>query len=78
MMQSQSEVQLIILDDENYALQNSAATATFKEFFGRGETSQLTEADLSAKKALVRASDIINYQFTSGMFTACSIISSDT
>jgi long-subunit acyl-CoA synthetase (AMP-forming) len=54
------------LDDENYAQQTNANVATFKDFFDRGETSRMSEADLAAKKSLVRASDVINYQFTSG------------
>jgi hypothetical protein len=73
-MQSQPELQLIILDDENYAQQNRPATATFRDFFSRGETSRMPEFDLAAKKSLVRASDIINYQFTSGMSTAKLLI----
>jgi acyl-CoA synthetase (AMP-forming)/AMP-acid ligase II len=69
-MQSQPELQLIILDNESYAQQNSPTTASFGDFFGRGETSQMPKFDLAAKKSLVRASDIINYQFTSGVSTA--------
>jgi hypothetical protein len=76
-MQSQPELQLIILDDENYAQQNRPATATFRDFFSRGETSRMPEFDLAAKKSLVRASDIINYQFTSGMSTAKLLILED-
>jgi len=37
----------------------------------------MTEADLAAKKSLVRASDIINYQFTSGMSIATLMTSKD-
>jgi hypothetical protein len=65
-MQSQPGLQLIVLDDESYAQRNSPTTATFRDFFRRGETSRMPESDLAAKKSLVRASDIINYQFTSG------------
>jgi hypothetical protein len=54
------------LDDENYAQQKNANVSTFKDFFDKGATGRMSEADLAAKKSLVRASDIINYQFTSG------------
>jgi hypothetical protein len=37
----------------------------------------MSEADLAAKKSLVRASDIINYQFTSGEPTATLMTSMD-
>lgn len=73
LMQSHSNVQLVIFDDESYQQEYTAQVATFKDFYQRGHSSQMTEVELSKAKSRVRARDILNFQFTSGMSFACNM-----
>jgi hypothetical protein len=59
---------MILFDDDEYVQRNPARISTFADLISRGESSQMTEVALAERKSLVRASDILNYQFTSGTF----------
>jgi hypothetical protein len=66
--ESCADLQTILFDDEEYVQRDPARITTFAHLISRGESSQMTEVALAERKSLVRASDILNYQFTSGMF----------
>jgi hypothetical protein len=66
--ESCAELQTILFDDDEYVERDPARISTFADLISRGESSQMTEVALAERKSLVRASDILNYQFTSGTF----------
>jgi hypothetical protein len=63
-----AELQTILFDDDGYVQRDPTRISTFANLISRGESSQMTEVALAERKSLVRASDILNYQFTSGTF----------
>lgn len=64
--ETSSEVRIVLFDDNEYVQHNPATITTFDDLISRGEPSRVTELALAQRKSLVRASDVLNYQFTSG------------
>ncbi|KAK5738940.1 putative NRPS-like protein biosynthetic cluster [Elasticomyces elasticus] len=64
--QSHTAIQIVLFDDVEYMQRRHPMVITFSEFTNRGELSSLSGDELCQRKALVRPSDVLNLQFTSG------------
>jgi hypothetical protein len=62
-----SDIPLNLFDDNEYVQCSLATIATFDDLVSRGGSSRMTKAVLAQWKFFVRASDVLNHQFTSGM-----------
>ncbi|PPJ57371.1 hypothetical protein CBER1_01349 [Cercospora berteroae] len=64
--ESYKGAQIVVFDDEEHTNRKDLTLEHFKTFYAKGQSSNISDAELTHKQALVRPADTLNLQFTSG------------